>query len=193
MLIRCFFKFKILKIDTSFFLQQLGFAKMFWKKNRNEQNKTHMVFMDMMIHINFKLTNRKKKTIFRCICYRRVSTRTKTRASLHHRPDERVESLEDAARHKKREKRQVCAGTTRSVALWAFFFFFTLAFHLNNNRRCWVPLRSVERIRFSGRTEARHFSTLPACWRLRPGFRWRGCSPRVVRFRFHCERYKLLC
>ena len=55
------------------------------------------------------------------------------RASLHIRPDERVESLEDASCHKKCENRQVFAGTTRSVAHWTLLFTLDVYFAQTKN------------------------------------------------------------
>ena len=71
-----------------------------------------MVFIDTMK--TFFLKNHKQhQSIFGANSIKEFPRR---RASLKKNSDERIESLEDAASHEKRENRQVCAGKFRSGA-----------------------------------------------------------------------------
>ena len=85
-----------------------------------------MVFIDTMK--TFFLKNHKQhQSIFGANSIKEFPRR---RASLKKNSDERIESLEDAASHEKRENRQVCAGKFRSGARWALILSFIPSFIL---------------------------------------------------------------
>jgi len=68
-----------------------------------------MVFIDTMKTVLLK-THKQHRSIFGANSKEEFPRR---RARLKNDSDERIESLEDAESHKKRENRQVCAGTIR--------------------------------------------------------------------------------
>jgi len=69
-----------------------------------------MVIIDTMKTI-FLINHKQHQSIFSANSIKEFPRR---RASLKKYSDERIESFEDAASHKKRENRQVCAGKFRS-------------------------------------------------------------------------------
>merc|ERR1719457_255311 len=82
-----------------------------------------MVFIDTMKTIFLK-NHQQHQSILGANSIKEFPRR---RASLKTSSDERIESLEDAASHKKREKLQVCAGVCRVLTL-SFILIFILIF-----------------------------------------------------------------
>ena len=84
-------------------------TKLYSKKQNVKQNKARMVFMNTMETILLE-TNKQHQSILGANSKEEFLER---RARLESRSVEHIESVEDAASHKKRENRQVCAGTYR--------------------------------------------------------------------------------